>query len=212
MLSISRKSSNVIDNLYWLRQSYNDGIPADCKGIYYQELNKLVAYSKRLINDIIKTAPNGISLPMDTDLIVNYLSGYTISYQGFNGFLETRDGYWELDEETGEITIFYDIATPLKRQRFTKIHETMHFIQSLDVGFQNYFDELLCNSTLPPEVVLKLFEKSTDKATAMYLMPQDYFIKKFKEVKSISVLADEFQVSEQSASYRLKECGITITI
>jgi Zn-dependent peptidase ImmA (M78 family) len=55
----------------------------------------------------------------------------------------------------------------------------------------------------------------TERATAMYLMPNDYFLKKYQEIHaragvfndaSLRELANYFDVSFQSAKYRLDEC------
>lgn len=199
------------NNFYWLRQTYVDNIPADCRAVYYRLLNNLVVYNKKLITAIIENSGAEISFPMEIDLIESYLTGFEINYIGFNDFFGSKSGYLEIDEEDENVvTIFFNTYDSPKRQRYTKIHETLHFCQSLDDSFQYFFDELLTNSTLPLGVVIHLMEKATDKATAMYLMPNNYFNKKWREVGSISVMSEYFQVSEQSVAYRLKECGITI--
>ncbi len=199
------------NNFYWLRQTYVDNIPADCRAVYYTLLNNLVVYNEKLITAIIDNSGTEISFPMETDLIQDYLTGFEINYIGFNDFFGSKSGYWEFDEEEENVVnVFYNTFDTPKRQRYTKVHETLHFCQSLDDGFQYFFDELLTNSTLPAGVVIQLMEKATDKATAMYLMPNIYCKKKWREVQSIAQLSEYFQVSEQSVAYRLKECGITI--
>src|SRR3989339_1445544 len=204
------KRSEPISDCLWLRQTYRDSIPADCRGAYYEILNKLVAYFKELVDDIIRENGGTISLPMETDLFKNYLSGYNLIYTGFYNFWGV-DGYFETDPDDNKtINIYYNTTTPLTRQRFTKTHETFHFIESLDDKFLDLFDNLLLNSTLPKGVIIKLMEKATDKATAMYLMPNEYFIKKYREIKNPKKLATLFGVSEQTLCYHLKECGITI--
>lgn len=202
------KNYKPITNFFWLRGVSIDEIPADCRNVYFRLLNTLVAYHKDLIDKIIMDYGGKISFPIETDIIEHYLTGWKINYIPFNGLLRGVEGYWELDpKEKGVINIYYNFMASSARQRFTKIHEIFHFCQWLDMSLHKFFDELLSNTTLPIIVIQRLLEKSADKATAMYLMPATYFIKKYEELKNISELSDYFQASKQATTYRLKECG-----
>ena len=202
-----KRQYEPIENYYWLRQTYSDGIPADCKGVFYYHLNELTAKYKEMIDDVISSSGSRVVFPMDTDYLTDYFTGYDVQYIGFSGGQEI-EGYWEADSENDSLVyIFYNTDSFFKRQRFTKIHETFHFAQSIDPWFMCYFDDIIENSTLPGDVIYKLMEKSADKATAMYLMPNEYFLKKYKEVGDIDELSSVVQVSKQSVRYRLKECG-----
>lgn len=211
MLSNNQKREN---NYYWLRQTYVDGIPADCKGVYYKLLNQVVAYNKNLIKDVIDTSGGELSFPMETMLLQEYMTGWNIQYIGYEGSIfDTYSGYWEQDNEDDSVVyIYYSLNDSAKRQRYTKVHETFHFMQSVDVKMLDFFDTLVSNTTLPAGVVVKLMEKATDKATAMYLMPNKYFYDKWREMQSISALSEFFQVSEQSVAYRMKECQVPINL
>lgn len=210
MLNTSKKRK-AINNFYWLGQVYDNGVPVLYKRNYFYLLNQLVAYYKNLIDHIIYESGGKIQLPMDATMLENYLTGYNLNYVGFSGKEHglNIEGFWGFDslQENG-INIFYNIDSNKKRQRFTKIHETFHFCQCLDTYFRSLFDYLKTESTLPEDVIHKLMEKATDKATAMYLMPNDYFIKKYQEIKDIDELSELFQVSAQSIYYRLKECNL----
>jgi len=116
------------------------------------------------------------------------------------------DGFWKLDKEAGKVFIFYNTDKPVNRQHFTKPHELVHFSQSIDIFVLDFFDELYLDPEFPNALIPKLLEKATDKATAMYIMPNDYFVKKFKETRDIQIVSNYFQVSVQTAVYRLKEC------
>jgi hypothetical protein len=196
-----------ISNLYWLRQTFDDGIPIDCKPLFYQLKNKLIAYNKGLIDNIIKSNGGEIITPMETDYIEKYLAGFTFEYiPFFHNF--GADGFLDYNIEAGKVSIFYNTNCPLNRRRYTKIHELFHFVQLLDMQFLDFFDNLLINSDFPNYLIVKLLEKSTDKATAMYLMPNEYFIKKYNEIKNVDELARIFGVSKQSLCYRIQECGL----
>jgi hypothetical protein len=213
MLNFSRNNQNSIDDVYWLRQTTKDGVPADCRGSFNRLLNKFVLYYKELIDDLIQNSGGTITFPMDTDLIENYLTGFEIDYIPFdNSEIQGKiEGFWEQDEENPfKVRIFYNISCCPERQRFTKIHELIHFCQSLDNKFQHIFDVLIINDLLPFEVIKILLDRATDKATAIYLMPNEYFVKKYYEIKSVQGLSDYFKVSAPSIIYRIKECGLPI--
>ena len=197
------------NNIPWFTQLYEDGIPLEYRPIFYPLLNKLIAYYKNLIKDVIDVSVDELSLPMETDLFQNYLSGWTLNYISFDGDLGGKSGYWEIDNEDNNIiNLYYNINETKKRQRFTKIHETIHFCQWLDSEFQDFFDNIIIEEMLPPKLILKLLDKATDKATAIYLMPNQYFREKWQETKSVKKMSEDFQVSEGSVAYRLKECEI----
>ena len=55
-------------------------IPAQNVEEYKTLFNKLVAYHKDLVDDMINSAGRVIKCPMDTDLMQKYLDGYQINY------------------------------------------------------------------------------------------------------------------------------------
>jgi Zn-dependent peptidase ImmA (M78 family) len=88
-------------------------------------------------------------------------------------------------------------------------------MQTVDLPFSLFLDELILNTTLPPSVIVKLLERVTDRVSAIYLMPNQFFLKKYEEIRTTSSvfgeaqirqLAAAFDVSVQSARYRLEEC------
>ncbi len=215
-----------IDNVYWLRQSFQNGIPADCVFAYRKLLNQIIGHNKTLIDSIIQEAGGKIFFPMDTSFLEGYFDGFTFEYRPFTVGLLTdqgQEGHWEYSpHDRSHIIIFYNSSSPEHRQRFTKIHELFHFIQTLDRQFLKFLDELIVNTTLPACVVNKLLERGTDKAAAMYLMPNRYFQEKYLEIQQESAavpkativehLAQYFGVSRDSADFRLNECGIYVPI
>jgi len=209
-----------------LRQNKRNDIPLDCIPAYRALLNSLIGHYKKIIDQIIVEGGGKLSFPMETTLLENYLEGFSFEYHPLPIWLESEqkdiEGFSEYSlVNPDKVVIYYNASAPSCRQRFTKIHELFHFIQSLDVKFLNFFDELILNSTLPPDVVNKIMERGTDKAVAMYLMPNNYFLKKYDEIrKEIGVrkmkyavlqeLARYFDVSKQTARFRLGECGILV--
>ncbi len=204
--------------MYWLRtKAGQDGIPADCVRAYRILFNQGVEHYKGIINSIIAADGGAIATPMQPQLLEKYLSGYTFEYRTFCNLSEAykTEGFWRLDENNPtHVIIFYNRCTSRKRQRYSQVHELMHFLQTIDPHFLDFLDELILNSTLPEGVIVKLLERITERATAMYLMPNDFFLKKYHELKAQSPsfgdaqmqqLAKAFDVSLQTATYRLQE-------
>ncbi len=219
----SSKMKREIDNGFWLRSTKTDGIPADCRNAYRKIMNSVVTYYKQTIDDMIQHAGGSIKMPMEVSVIEDYLTGFSFEYKPFRNWLEVHsqvEGYWVPDNESADkIIIHYNACAPESRQRFTKVHELFHFSQRLDMQFIAFIDELVLNTTLPHYVIDKILERGTDKATSMYLMPNEYFTKKYCEIseqcetfgeKQLKELAKFFEVSAQSAKYRLNECGIYV--
>lgn len=219
------KSRREINDGYWLRQSLQNGIPADCIYPYRKLLNSFIEHYKNLIDSIITEAGGKITFPMETALFENYLDGFQFEYRPFSIWLEPnkdKEGYWAYDPQTNEkVIIFYNAAAPEYRQRHTKVHELFHFAQTLDRNILKFIDEIIFETKLPPFVINKLVERSTDKATAMYLMPNRFFKEKYEEIVQVQKnkitkanllkeLARYFNVSVESAGYRLNECGIYV--
>ena len=217
---MSKTTTNLINNGYWLRTHASiDGVPADCRRIYLELLNKLTRHFKVSIDHIIKSRGGAIPVPMTRESIEKYLTGYTFEYRTFCNLREFRsgtEGYWRRDpNKQTHIIIYYNRCTLRARQQFSQIHELMHFLQTVDEPFLAFFDELILNTDLPESVIVKLLERATEKAVVMYLMPNDFFIKKYEEIEAeakkfgkteVRLLADAFGVSMQSALYRLQEC------
>jgi hypothetical protein len=217
---MSKTIPSLINNGLWLRtHAVKNGIPVDCWRAYQVLLNNGVGHFKTIIDHIIQSGGNTIQVPMQPESIEKYLSGFTFEYRPFCNLYEyTRqtEGFWRIDpERPTHVIIFYNRCTSPERQRFTKVHELFHFLQTVDRAFLDFLDELILNSTLPEHVVIKILERSTDKAAVMFLMPNHFFVKKYEEIEIYSEgfgeaelrkLAAAFQVSIESARYRLQEC------
>ena len=220
MLDIAKNKGAEIPNALWLRYGAGrDGIPADCAQVYRQLFNSGISHLKKTIDSVIKQEGGSITVPMQTTYLERYFSGFTFEYRPFYDLSKLArqvEGEWEHDpQEWSHIIVHYNGFALSGRQRYSKVHELFHFAQSLDTEFLAHFDELILNTTLPAEVVYKLLERITERATAMYLMPNDFFLKKYQEIKNqsgafgdaqIKQLAQAFDVSAQTARYRLQEC------
>lgn len=146
---------------------------------------------------------------MQPESIEKYLSGFTFEYRPFCNLYEyTRqtEGFWRIDpERPAHVIIFYNRCTSPERQRLTKVHELFHFLQTVDQAFLDFLDELILNSSLPEHVVIKILERSTDKATVMFLMPNHFFIKKYEEIEIYSEGFGELRQKPSYLSYPLKQ-------
>jgi len=214
-----------INNALYLRSnSHINGIPVDCYNAYKRLLNSVIGYNKGIIDAIIKCNGNNITMPMRMEYIERYMSGFEFEYVPFCYWLKGYgkvEGCKVYDGGSGKLTVYYNNCASYERQRFTQVHELMHFLQQQDGYFLDFLTELVDNTVLPPEVIVKILERATDKATAMYLMPNKYFIKKYEEIRNernnfefgeLKELANAFQVSLQTAKYRLNECEIYVPI
>lgn len=218
MLAMSKNSQ--INDALWLRnQAVRNGIPADCVRPYQLLLNQGIGHFKTIINDVIQKNGSLIDVPMQPRYLENYLSGYTFEYRSFCNLYEVgseTEGFWmPSPTDPNHIIVYYNCYASAGRQRHSQIHELMHFVQTVDPPFLDFMDELILNTTLPEYVVVKLLHRMTDKATVMYLMPNDYFRKKYQEIHQadgvfgdaqLRKLAQVFDVSMQSAQYRIQEC------
>jgi len=178
--------------------------------LYFQLLNRATERNSELIDSIIQDSGGKVTMPMETVYLENYLSGYKFEYIAFNNVqcgIPRKEGLYRIDRRT--IRIFYNTnKCSVKRQRYSKIHELWHICQLFDLEFRDAIDYLMEKTNFPPELIGELIEKSADKATAIYLMPNDYFISKYNETQNIRELSDYFQVSVPSIMYRMKECGL----
>jgi hypothetical protein len=216
----------VISDVYWLRShAVKDDIPADCLAAYRRLFNQGVGHFKRIIDSIIASADGAVSVPMQPSHIERYMTGWTFEYRPFSdpksrsGSLE---GFWKFDDERpNHVLIFYNQDAPPQRQRYSQVHELFHFIQAVDLPFLDLLDTLILDTTLPEKVIHKLLERLTERSTAMYLMPNKYFLKKYQEIlaespafgnEGMHKLAEAFGVSVQAATYRLQECLRTTTL
>ena len=183
--------NNEINDGYWLRRlAVNNEIPADCVRPYTFLLNEGVGHFKNIVDDIIKSGGGMITTPMQPLYLERYFTGYTFEYRTFCNLYEFNrqtEGYWRIDPKNpSRVIIFYNRCATHNRQRYSQVHELMHFLQTVDPQFLDFFDELILNSTLPENVVVKLLERLTNKAAAMYLMPNDFFRKKYEEIRAQS--------------------------
>lgn len=197
----------------------SDNIPVEYRKDYYCQLNRLIDYFKNAMREIIDYNGGNITLPIGTEMMTNCF-GKEFDFN-FLGIRENNlyAGDLIFDKETKQVFVLYSENGNKKQQRYTIAHELWHFYQRFDWQFIELFDDILLNSPLPDYLKKQLLEKATDKATAMYLMPNDFFIRKFQEItnerngivsmsKAVEELSNEFQTSKQSVIYKLKECGI----
>lgn len=220
------KTQSMISDCYWLRNSKTDEIPADCWFLYSKLRDLGVKQFQTVIDDIHSRVEGGTVFPMTVDPILRYLDGCNISFVPFchrdkYGHSEI-EGYREADpSDPYSVTIYYNESAPLSRQTFTKIHELFHFMQQLDSKFMFVIDKLIEDKSIPVIVIHKLLERVTDKATSLYLLPKEQFVRKFETIQGsvdtfglgqLQMLAEYFQVSKKTAFYRLKECGIYVPV
>lgn len=164
-----------------------------------------------------------LTLPVELTHIENYLTGFTIDYRPFYrpSASDEPEGFHKRDAfDPAHITIHFNQNAPVARQQFTKAHELFHVLQLCDPKCLDFFDALVEDTSLPPSVIMKLIERGADKATAMYLMPTEYFYKRYWAIKEtgdefgseqLQDLANQFGVSVETAKYRLQEIGQCIT-
>ena len=209
MLSISnQKNKNS-----WFNRKFNDGVDPAYRPLFYEHLNVLLSHEKKLIDSVITKNGRSIAFPMETNLLENYLDGFDFVFTPFDNQelnIPHCEGFYKLNTTIKRVEIFYNTCCSTKRQRWTKIHEMIHFCQSIDGHFLDFIDYLYHSQHFPKWLIPKLIERATDKATAIYLMPNQYFLKKYQETSSVMELSEYFQVSQQSVSYRLKECRVYI--
>ena len=206
---------NEISDGLWLRNvATQNGIPADCIRPYRMFFNQGVAH----FDDVITQAGGSIELPMQPALLENYLTGYTFEHRTFCNlyeFDEDTEGFWQIDPaDNKNVIIHYNRCTAEVRQRNTQVHELLHFVQTIDPPFLDFLDSLIYDTALPEYVVAKLLHRITERATVMYLMPNDFFRKKYQEIQAehpifgegqLKQLARIFDVSIASARYRIQE-------
>lgn len=197
------------------RYKYADvRFPKTDKATYWKYYFRLEAYFQELIDDVYQQASD-VSFPITTGPIEEYLSGYNIHYHPFDNQSCGRpelEGFWDSSEESPfDFHVLYNTSNvSVKRQRFTMVHETMHIVQHLDREFCQFIDDFLIYETLPFDMVTKLVERATDKATSMYLVPKEELVLQYRQCGDPNALAEYFQVSYQSIVYRLKNTGILV--
>ena len=220
MPDILKNKGTEIPNATWLRfDATQDCLPADCLAVYRQLFNTGLRHLKKTIDNVIRSEGGSITVPMQPAYLERYFSGFTFEYRPFYNLSQLTkgvEGYWEYDAQNpSHIIVHYNKLALSGRQRYSKVHELLHFAQSVDDEFLTFFDNLILNTTLPEAVVYRLLERITEKATAMYLMPNDFFLKKYHEIRNqsgvfeeaqIKQLATAFDVSAQTARIRLQEC------
>ena len=215
----SSKPATIINDALWLRRfAVKDGIPADCVRGYQVLFNQGINHAKTLIDSVIERGGGAIQLPMQPKYLEDYLTGYTFEYRTFCNLYEgdaNTEGFWMPDPaEPSNVVIHYNRCATSGRRRYNQTHELVHFAQSIDPKFLEWFDDIITNTTLPEHVVVKLLHRITERTTAMYLMPNDFFYKKYREIQAqapvfgdaqLRQLAKAFDVSVQAASIRVQE-------
>lgn len=198
-------------------------IPAEHQRAYFHILNQLVQHNKQLISAILSPKGRHLRLPVEPEIIEQYLTGFKVSYvpRDIRPGSTEPEGRWCLNPlDPSHVIVFFNRNATLARQRFTKVHELFHFLQSIDQALLTMLDGLILESDLPPEVINAILERSTDKATAIFLMPTEYFYNTYFEIKErhsyfgieqLKELASLFGVSSETAKYRLQELGQCIT-
>ena len=197
---------------------------------YHVLLNRLTNYFQKLIDDIFRQYPHQITFPMDTKPMEHFLLGFEIEYcpleelinspliphfcnpfdpEGNDPSPHYLGGFWFADEDTRKVYVFIQTSSGTNRQMFTKIHELFHFCQSLDIAFIKFLEQIITESTLPPDLVRRLIERSANKATAMYLIPEVHLKQKYQETQDIDYLAKFYGVCRKTMEIRLEECQLT---
>ncbi|MFH1286788.1 MAG: ImmA/IrrE family metallo-endopeptidase [Candidatus Magasanikbacteria bacterium] len=188
--------------------------PKTDEATYWKYYFKLETYFQEQIDDIYAQA-SYVDFPITTKPIEEYLSGYILHYHPFDNLEFGKpelEGFWDSSPDTPfDIHILYNTnGVPVKRQRFTKIHETVHVLQFLDPEFRQFIDDFLTYETLPFDMVTKLVESVANQATAMYLVPKSELVSQYQQCNDPNMLSEYFQVSYQSIVYRLKNTGILV--
>lgn len=193
--------------------------------IFESLLQELVGLSLSIIEDIYNQYPESLTLPLGSEPIENYLSGFEIQFVPIekagdwdkfphfchplsDGIVSPRfvEGFWHLDDTKRIVFIFFRTSSAPGRQRFTVIHELFHACQYLDPLFRTKLDHIYETSSLPKEAIIYLLERATDKATANYLMPAQIFQEHYSHEKDITRLSKLYGVSQASVKIRVHEC------
>ncbi len=196
---------------------------------YVALLEQLTLHFQKLVYDIFQKYPSEITFPIDTMPMEHFLLGFEIEYLSIEELIENDliphfcnpfdlkgshssphsiEGFWFSDDKTNKVYIFINTSSNAKRQMFTKIHELFHFCQSLDPAFNDFLTEIINESTLPKKYIRNLIERSANKATAMYLIPETHLQQAYKETQDIAELALLYGVSQDTLRIRLEECNL----
>ena len=176
---------------------------------YWKHFNRLIEHHKDLIAKVLPDH-KFIPLPIGTDYLEAYLSGFALDYHPFeNTDSPDLEGFrLEDPNDPSHIHVYFNTNCSLYRQRFTQIHETLHICQMYDSYLLDYLDWLLQNPAYTKEVVGHLKERVTDKVVGMYMMPEKYFREKYIENPEISFLSEKFHASAEAIKIRLQELGL----
>lgn len=202
-------------NNNWVPRKINDGIPLYLRSYYYGNLNFLIDILKRMIANVFGTDKK-ISIPISIDYLTNYLSGFDFKFIPVYEFENEKiEGFSHWDRKNDIVNIYYKAKSTYERQRNTKIHEIIHFCQMFEPDFINKLRDIREEKMLPEYLIRKLLERATEKATAMYLMPNYFFEREYSEIikkrndlyEVVDDLSKIFEVSKLATIFRLKECG-----
>lgn len=176
---------------------------------YLVQLYSIQNHLRAIIDEILPDDET-LSFPIGTEYLQARLSGFTIDYKPFSkGNAKDLEGFRLTDPfDESKVTVFYNTESSKYRQRYTQIHETLHICQLYDVALMIKIDELMANPAFPTEVVKHMLERATDKAVAMYMMPERFFKKKYVENPSVKFLSDFFETSIESVKIRQQECKL----
>lgn len=165
---------------------------------------------KHIKNEVSKILSNyDFTLPISIEKIVKDLSIVLKSYP----FEDNISGV--LSIENNKPVIIYNNLQSKLRRRFTIAHELGHYILHqktgkifIDSNIKLYRSE---NSRSTPEKAL--LEREANFFAATILMPEDLVKQKYNELDKtcsdedelMSLLSNEFQVSQAAMSFRLKD-------
>jgi Zn-dependent peptidase ImmA (M78 family) len=114
-------------------------------------------------------------------------------------------GAIKYDTKTNKINIFVNGGDSNKRKRFTIAHEIAHYFLHFDTVINA---GIIDNKYIGRDLSKTKIEKEANQLAAEILMPEDIVIQKATKLQNIPLLADFFNVSEDSMYYRLMNLGL----
>lgn len=167
--------------------------------------SELKAHAKRLLEDC-----NVTRAPVDVEMIARHL-GVSVNYEPFK---QNISGV--LVKDTKRTVIGVNTTHPVTRQRFTIAHEIGHLV--LKHKGELFVDKMVMRRDERSSQAVDNYEIEANGLAAELLMPEALILKSVVQHTErspnsaiedvISVLADEFQVSNQAMEYRLTNLGI----
>jgi Zn-dependent peptidase ImmA (M78 family) len=161
------------------------------------------------MNSILLEAKS-FSLPITPEPFEKYFSGFEFEYlpfdnSAFNDPFNGKELHGYYDHKNGKVRILYAANCPRTRQRFTQVHELIHFYQHLDQDFLADIEALKS-----PVMQHKLIERIADKTAAYYLVPLPLLRAEAMEKPNVLSLAGVFAVSPKVIEICLKDYNLTL--